>query len=225
MNQRTFNLGMALKSDHIITTEPLKIPVISLDWVLVRQDTPKKRPVECYHLAPIFDMMYQPDPHPYDPTGTYKPGAVIYDRKKRRTIDDGAAGKYFRRPASSHCRLDIMHLCMSSNPEWKTTVRSVSSTGIRPIDVYRAIFDMLQAPLTSWELAIIKKNPEGLQECERFRDERIKTSPILPAVALAKGCVRVDVLGNYRYFNGLVQVGESEWIVESCHPKESPHLI
>ncbi|KAG7085770.1 hypothetical protein E1B28_003311 [Marasmius oreades] len=225
MNQNSYNLGMALKSDHLITSEPLKLSVISLDWVLVRQDNPKKRPLECYHFAPLFDMMYQPDPHPYDPTGSYKPGAVVYDRRKRRPIADETAGRYFRRPASSHCRLDIMHLFMGSNPEWKTTVHSVDPAGIRPIDVFRAIFDMLQAPLTSREMAIVSKNKEGLRECERFRDERIKTSPVLPAVALAKGCVRVDVLGNYRYFNGLVQVGDCEWIVESCHPKQSPHLI
>ncbi|KAL0579717.1 hypothetical protein V5O48_002281 [Marasmius crinis-equi] len=210
--------GMPFHSSHI-TTEPLKSPVISLHWVLIRQDSPKKRPRDCTRLARIFDMAYQPDPHPYDPTGSYKAGALMYDTWARSYSEDPAD---FRVAASSHCTVREMRLVMSANSEWRTTVRARegSTQGIRPIDIFRAIFDMLQAPLTRRELELIGMNAEGLRSCERFRDERIRTSPVLPEVAFSKGCLRVDVLGNRRYFNGLTQSG-AEWIVENCHPKEA----
>ncbi|KAK1230584.1 hypothetical protein PQX77_006321 [Marasmius sp. AFHP31] len=217
MSRSSCYSNLPFKPSHI-TTEPLKSPVISLHWVLMCQDSAKKRPRECLRLARIFDMAFQPDPHPYDPTGSYKAGALMYDGYTRSYTEDPAE---FRDPASSHCTLREMHLVMGANREWRTTVRARSGMphGIRPIDIFRAIFDMLQAPLTRRELDVIRIGAEGLRTCERFRDERIRTSPVLPEVAFAKGCLRVDVLGNRRYFNGLTQNG-SEWVVHNCHPKE-----
>ncbi|ESK81751.1 hypothetical protein Moror_16745 [Moniliophthora roreri MCA 2997] len=195
----------------------LKAEVISLNWVLRCQDGLRKRTRENANLCRVFDMAFQPDPHPQNPYGRYKPGARLWDMVHRMYLPDQTVRTYFEMPASSHCNLYKMHIIVSANPEWHTTLER--KRGIRCIDVFRAVYDMLQKPLTRRELSMIPHR--SIRFCEDAQGARIKNSPVPEEVERSRGILRIDSFVNYRFFKGLTQK-DDVWMLETCSPDGRP---
>ncbi|KAI3621264.1 hypothetical protein WG66_014544 [Moniliophthora roreri] len=195
----------------------LKAEVISLNWVLRCQEGLRKRTRENANLCRVFDIAFQPDPHPQSPYGRYKPGARLWDMVHRMYLPDQTVRTYFEMPASSHCNLYKMHIIVSANPEWHTILER--KRGIRCIDVFRAVYDMLQKPLTRRELSMI---PHGsIRFCEDAQGARIRDSPVLEEVERSRGILRIDSFVNYRFFKGLTQK-DDVWMLETCSPDGRP---
>ncbi|KAK1220708.1 hypothetical protein PQX77_016534 [Marasmius sp. AFHP31] len=116
---------------------PLKDSVISLNWILVNQDTEKKRPREFLHLHKGFDMAHHPR----------QQGLSLYDSYQRCYVDPL---HFLEQPVSPHCTLDKMRLVFTPNPDWYWMLSRAD--GLRCIDVLEGIYKMLQVALTEAEM-------------------------------------------------------------------------
>ncbi|KAK7037318.1 hypothetical protein VNI00_011309 [Paramarasmius palmivorus] len=195
----------------------LESETISLHWLLRRQDVPRKQNRDDAHLFMMFDMAFQPDPHPFNSFGRSKPGARIYDMQRRKYLPEQVAQAHFEQPASSNCTLYKMHIIVGANPEWSTVVEH--EKGIRCIDIFRAIYGLLQMPLTRQELDTI--SPSSLRYCEDARDARIKDTPGLEETGKLRGILRIDAFVNYRFFRELKQK-DDVWMLDTCSPDGKP---
>lgn len=197
----------------IVEKVRLKPSVVSLNWILLCQDTLKKqRPSQFSHLIRVYDMAFQPDAHPNDWSRRYQPGARVWNTVSQHYLTDDEARGLFVLPTSSHCKIKDMRIVMSSNPNWHCDVHA--SKGIRCIDVFRALFDMLQQHLNPGELKIVGG---GIRYCEMAREERIKVSPVIPEIERRLPCRRIDTIGNYRFFHSMKQQDNDTWTLETCN--------
>jgi hypothetical protein len=179
------------------------------------QEVLRKRTPDNAHLCRVFDIAFQPDP--YNPSGRYKPGARIWDMQRRLYLPDQTVREHLEQPASSHCTVYKMHIIVSVNPEWSTVVER--RRGIRCLDVFRAVYDMLQKPLTRRELGMIP--PGSLRYCEDAQNARIKDTPVLEEAERRRGILRIDSFVNYRFLQGLTQK-DDVWMLDTCSPDGKP---
>ncbi|EIW81179.1 hypothetical protein CONPUDRAFT_82214 [Coniophora puteana RWD-64-598 SS2] len=87
-------------------------------------------------------------------------------------------------------------------PDWEIFVKR--SSGIRCLDVFQAIFEAFNTPLTPAEKQMLVPSHMRASVEETFR-LRCKAWPGLPDAELAHGWKRVDVLQQATLFLGLTQ--------------------
>ncbi|KAF9261600.1 hypothetical protein L218DRAFT_945996 [Marasmius fiardii PR-910] len=186
------------------TSGGLKPGQISLNWILIHQDRERKRPEQFRHLQKGFDMAFQPN---------HTSGVWVYDTRKQTYINPT---QFIEQSASTHSTLRgaSLHIVAAWNPRWECTVRP-TSRGIQCIDVFLAIFDMLQTPLTGDE-----HRTANYAALERARSERVRRTP--HATPASRDYLRVDLLGPNRHFKGLTQKG-LDWHLETFGPTDSSH--
>jgi hypothetical protein len=94
---------------------------------------------------------------------------------------------------------------------WKIVVQK--SKGITCEDVFQAIYDAYDVPLTEKDLA--DYDPKLIQWCEKAFKKRCEAVPRLSEREKRIGMKRVDLLNNRTYFHGLTKAdADGPWRLE-----------
>ncbi|KAJ7583456.1 hypothetical protein C8J56DRAFT_210192 [Mycena floridula] len=110
-------------------------------------------------------------------------------------------------PVSTHCKVTKMVIVCRELSRWP--VRVERREGIRCIDVFIAIYETFQKPLTSTERRELNSNSSS---CQRHFEQRCRDSPGITEVNLRQGLLRIDLLRGQRIFRGIRQAG-ADWVL------------
>jgi len=116
--------------------------------------------------------------------------------------------KDMNKPAAADKITNMVIVCRDL--PWKVVVDR--PTGISCFDVFQAIHDAYDVPLTEKDRARFPH--KLLQKCKKAFELRCKTVPRLTAVEERLGMKRVDLLNCKTYFHGLIKPGLDEpWLM------------
>jgi hypothetical protein len=108
------------------------------------------------------------------------------------------------------CRRQAVHeltlRCEDKRAPWPITVRARGGPGTATCeDIFGAIHEAFQVPLTDAEVADMKRDRAFHEQCHRAFRRRCKLSMRLTEYEERKGYRRVDVLGENTWFSGMCQ--------------------
>ncbi|EIN12391.1 hypothetical protein PUNSTDRAFT_34349, partial [Punctularia strigosozonata HHB-11173 SS5] len=86
---------------------------------------------------------------------------------------------------------------------WPIHARASSSGGVTCEDIFNAIYETFQVPLTEAEIAEIKRDRAVHDRVDHAFRRRCKRSVRLTEYEKSKGYRRVDVLGDRTWFFGM----------------------
>lgn len=118
-------------------------------------------------------------------------------------------------PASSHCVVTEM-IIMCEEPvlaRWNVVARRAE--GLRCIDVFQAIYEAYNVPLTPSEIAELS---DYIPQCIPDFLQRCKDSPGLELSNQMRGMCRVDLLRTKKIFKGFTRK-DGTWIVQVEKPR------
>mgnify|MGYP001159211209 CR=1 FL=1 len=171
----------------------LKDEAIALSWPLV--DFEVRRHTRTPAL--FFDAAFDPRVRGYEIQ------VIRYGEGGRSPM----AREEERMPVSPHAFMTEMTLICDKLSRWPVVVHS--PTGIRVIDVFRAIFDTYSIVLTKAELMHFGR--ERIDRCQRAFEQRCNDGPQLPPVTMAKGICRIDLLRGEKIFKGLTPLSGPQY--------------
>ncbi|KAI0947409.1 hypothetical protein AcW1_007643 [Taiwanofungus camphoratus] len=122
--------------------------------------------------------------------------------------------------------LNEMSIRCTQLPHWDIHVSRSGPSGVRCLDVYRAIFETFHPPLTDAERELYLP-AERRTRCEEQFRKRCKASPGLYDYELRLGMRRVDLLEGRTIFMGLRRPMDTDdkpdryWVLELGLPKAS----
>ncbi|GLB38725.1 hypothetical protein LshimejAT787_0505900 [Lyophyllum shimeji] len=191
---------------HIVTRVPQKEEAIAISWPLI--EPCKRKRLRPPRPPLFFDIAFNPTEH--DPRfGIRALTEVGYTRPLTREEMDT--------PASSHCVLQEM-IIQCDEPElqrWNAVARRAE--GLRCIDVFQAIHDTYNVPLTPAEIDELR---DYLPFCRPAFLQRCRDAPGLELQHQLRGMCRVDLLRTKRLFRGMIR-RNGVWMFQVEKPVEA----
>lgn len=116
---------------------------------------------------------------------------------------------------SSHCTLEEMVIKCAPDCELsRWDVVAQNEAGLRCVDIFRAIYETYNVPLTPAEKADLESDGYDISRCMGAFRQRCKDTPGPTTVVEQRGICRVDLLRTKRIFLGIHRAKDGTWYLD-----------